>query len=162
METYERVLLELRKITRAIELRSKQLSRESGLTGPQLLVMRAIRESGNGLTVGGVARSVNLSQATVTAILDRLERKGYLQRRRSDEDKRRVEVTLSVSGMELLARAPAPLQEEFIQAFSELKEWEQTQILSSLQRLAVMMNAESLKVAPLLELGEAHGDEAAQ
>jgi len=154
VEMHERVLLELRKITRAIELRSKQLARESGLTAPQLMVMRSISEAGAGLTVGGVARSVNLSQATVTAILDRLERKGYLLRRRSELDKRRVEVTLSIAGMEALAEAPPLLQEEFVRAFGDLKEWEQTQILSSLQHLSEMMNAETLQVAPLLEFGE--------
>ncbi|MGD9390603.1 MAG: MarR family transcriptional regulator, partial [Thioalkalispiraceae bacterium] len=75
METYDQVLISLRQIIRAIDLNSKRLERESGLTGPQLLVMQLIGSAGE-ITAGVLAREVSLSQATVTSILDRLERKG--------------------------------------------------------------------------------------
>jgi len=154
MEIQDNVLIALRQIIRAIDLHSKKLERVSGLTGPQLLVMQVIAQHAS-LSAGTVAREVSLSQATVTSILDRLERKGYLQRVRSQEDRRRVELTLTVEGARVLAAAPTLMQESFISRFSELSEWEQNLILSSLQRVAAMMNASELDAAPLLDSSDA-------
>ena len=150
METYDQVLVSLRQIIRAIDLHSKRLERESGLTGPQLLVMQLIGDSGQ-ITASVIARNISLSQATVTSILDRLERKGLLVRERSSDDKRKVMVSLTAAGAKALKKAPALLQESFITAFNRLEDWEQALILSSLQRVANMMNASDLDAAPLLD-----------
>jgi DNA-binding MarR family transcriptional regulator len=150
MEIHDKVLVALRQIIRAIDLHSKKLERESGLTGPQLLVMQVISQN-EPVTAGQIAREVNLSQATVTSILDRLERKIYLRRERSSEDKRKVLVSLTEAGGEVLERAPTLMQENFINSFSHLEEWEQNLILSSLQHVADMMQATELEASPLLD-----------
>lgn len=150
METYEEVLVSLRQIIRAIDLHSKHLERASGLTGPQLLVMQSIARYGE-ITAGVIAREVSLSQATVTTIIDRLERKGLLQRQRCPTDKRKVMVTLTGEGNVALEKAPTLMQESFIRSFNRLEDWEQTLLLSSLQRVADMMNASELDAAPLLD-----------
>ena len=150
MVTYEEVLVALRQIIRAIDLHSKRLERESGLTGPQLLVMQAIDKAGE-ITAGVIAREVSLSQATVTSIIDRLERKACLKRERSADDRRKVMVSLTSEGAALLDKAPTLMQESFINAFNSLEDWEQALLLSSLQRVAGMMNATDLDAAPLLD-----------
>jgi len=148
METYDQVLVSLRRIIRAIDLHSKKMERESGLTGPQLLVMRLTGSHGE-ITSGVIARAVSLSQATVTTILDRLERKGLLKRERSPDDKRKVILTLTEAGEKALENAPKLMQESFIRSFNQLEGWEQSLILSSLQRVSDMMNATDLDAAPL-------------
>lgn len=145
----EDVLVALRKILRAISMQSRQLSHQSGITTPQLLVMKAIQRIGP-VSIGILSREVNLSQATVTAIVDRLEKKAFVQRERSQVDRRRVHVALMEKGTTALQTAPSPIQESFSRAFSRLEDWEQTLILSSLQRVAAMMNATDLEAAPLL------------
>ncbi len=157
LETYDQVLICLRQIIRAIDLHSKRLERESGLTGPQLLVMRQIATHGE-LTAGVVAREISLSQATVTSVIDRLERRRLLKRQRSQDDKRKVLLSLTPEGEALVAQAPALMQESFIRAFNRLEDWEQTLILSSLQRVADMMNATGLDAAPLLDSSTAQVD----
>src|SRR5690606_33271932 len=94
-----------------------------------------------------------LSQATITTILDRLEKRELIQRTRGSTDKRRVYARLTEAGSALLEKAPTPLQEEFIERFSELNDWEQSLILSSLQRVAAMMNAGDIDASPVLDLG---------
>ncbi|MCW8888100.1 MAG: MarR family transcriptional regulator [Gammaproteobacteria bacterium] len=150
METHDQVLVSLRQIIRAIDLHSKHLERESGLTGPQLLVMQSISQI-DLVTAGQIAREVNLSQATVTTILDRLEKKAYVTRERSQEDKRKVLLCLTEAGELILKQAPTLLQESFIDNFGGLEDWEQNLILSSLQRVADMMQAGNLDAAPLLD-----------
>lgn len=154
MKTHDQVLISLRKIIRAIDLHSKRLERESGLTGPQLLIMRLIATAGD-MTAGVIAREVSLSQATVTSIIDRLERKGLLARERNTDDKRKVMVSLTTQGKTAAAQAPALMQESFINRFDKLEEWEQNLLLSSLQRLGEMMNATDLDAAPLLDSSDA-------
>jgi DNA-binding MarR family transcriptional regulator len=94
-----------------------------------------------------------MSQATATTILDRLERNGLVQRVRSVKDKRKVHAHLTEKGQALLLEAPTPLQQSFITKFQRLEEWEQSLMLSSVQRISSMMNAEDIDVAPVLELG---------
>lgn len=151
----DEVLVALRQVMRATDLYSKQLSKHSGLTAPQLMVMRGIRELGE-VTIGAVAQRVSLSQATVTTIMDRLEKRGFITRVRSNNDKRKVHAYLTDTGKALLAEAPTPLQESFIKRFQALEMWEQHMLVASLQRVATMMNAEAIDAAPLLHSGSIH------
>ncbi|MBE4589395.1 MarR family winged helix-turn-helix transcriptional regulator [Vibrio navarrensis] len=152
MEKHEEVLIAIRQIIRAIDLHSKKLNKISGLTGPQLILMRAIKELGE-VTIRQLANHTNMSQATATAILDRLERNGYVERVRSKEDKRKVHAHLTADGEHILKQAPMPLQENFISEFQKLEDWEQSLLLSSVQRISSMMSAEQIDVSPILELG---------
>ncbi|WP_462156887.1 MarR family winged helix-turn-helix transcriptional regulator [Pseudoalteromonas sp. GB56] len=152
MQKYDELLIALRKVIRAIDLHSKQLNKTSGLTGPQLLIMHEVAQT-DGITASRIAQNVNLSPATVTNILDRLESRALVSRVRSELDKRRVSLYLTDQGQALLDKAPQPLQEHFIHKFSNLDEWEQTLLLSSMQRIAAMMDADNIDASPLLEVG---------
>ena len=143
------VLETLRKIIRAIDIHSRKLSKEFGLTGPQLVVIKEIASKGP-VSIGAVARGVSLSQATVTSILDRLEQRDFVIRDRSSEDRRRVLVHVTEKAQAVLESNPNFLQDEFLRRFTALAEWEQSLILSSIQRIAAMMDATDLKVDPIL------------
>lgn len=151
-KSYEQVLVALRRVIRATDLHSKQLSKHAGLTGPQLLIMRTIRDLGE-VTIGTIADHVSLSQATVTTILDRLEHRNLVYRVRSTRDKRKVHAHLTDEGDEALDRAPLPLQDNFIRKFQNLDQWEQSMIVASLQRVANMMDADDIDASPVLDVG---------
>ena len=139
MRKEEELLVALRRVIRAVDLRSKQLSKHVGLTGPQLLVMQNIQER-PGIMVREIADSINLSPATITNILDRLEARDLATRIRSTQDKRKVGVFLTERGKAAVVDAPRPLQEHFVERFSQLKEWEQSQMVATVQRIASMMD----------------------
>lgn len=159
MERSADVLISLRRIIRAIDMRSRRLMQQAGFTGPQLLVLQALAAHEE-MTAGDLAREVNLSQGTITSILGRLEKRDFIQRIRSHTDRRKVYVKLTEDGRKQLATAPTLLQERFIERFSELKDWEQSQILASLQRLAEMMDAQDIEAAPVLDIREELGSQA--
>ena len=144
MRKEEELLVALRRVIRAVDLRSKQLSKHVGLTGPQLLVMQNIQEK-PGIMVREIAENINLSPATITNILDRLEGRDLATRIRSTQDKRKVGVFLTEKGKVAVVNAPRPLQEHFVERFSQLKEWEQSQMVATVQRIASMMDAEDRK-----------------
>lgn len=149
----EEVLIAIRRIIRATDIHSRRLTKTVGLTAPQLMVLQAIRDLG-AVAISRLSSEVSLSQATVTTIIDRLERRGYVTRQRSEQDKRVVHALLTPAGEEALDSAPTPLQEAFSVRFEQLHDWEQSQILSALQRVAAMMDAEDLDASPFLELGD--------
>lgn len=146
------VVAALRRIIRAIDLHSRSLVQRFGLTGPQLLVLKELIDS-SPRSVSGLAAAVNLSQATVTGILDRLERKGMIARVRDSEDRRRVLVTPTPVAEEALEGAPPLLQEHFTDGLAALPDWQQTQILSSLQRIVSLMEATDVEAGPILTTG---------
>jgi DNA-binding MarR family transcriptional regulator len=148
----QQVLIELRKINQSIAMNSKSLVKRVGLTGPQLLILQEIANAGE-VSVGEVAKAISLSQGTVTGILERMEKRGLVTRRRSDLDRRRVMVEVTASGKSLLETAPPLMQEAFVERFSGLQDWEQTMILCSLQRLVALMDASTIQAAPILATG---------
>ena len=152
MQKDEELLVALRKVIRAIDMRSRQLNKDVGLTGPQLLVLQEVGKN-PGIMVKQIAQSINLSPATVTSILDRMESRALVNRVRSTEDKRKVGVFLSETGQAALSAAPLPLQEHFLNRFNSLEEWEKSLMVSSMQRIATMMDAAEIDAAPVLEVG---------
>ncbi len=74
-----------------------------GLTYPQYLVMLVLWEQ-DGPSVSNLGERLNLDSGTLTPLLKRMEAAGWLTRRRSDEDERRVHVWLSPAGRGLQAR----------------------------------------------------------
>lgn len=152
MQKDEELLVALRKVIRAIDMRSRQLNKDVGLTGPQLLVLQEVGKN-PGIMVKQIAQSINLSPATITSILDRMESRALVNRVRSTEDKRKVGVFLSETGQAALAAAPLPLQEHFLNRFNRLEEWEKSLMVSTMQRIATMMDAAEIDAAPVLEVG---------
>jgi DNA-binding MarR family transcriptional regulator len=145
------VIAAIRRLIRAVDLHSRKLVTSHGLTGPQALIIRALQH--NEVSAGELAQQVRLSQGTVTDILNRLEQKELVKRSRDTRDRRRVQVQLTRKGQEVLLSSPPLLQERFAQRFNELEDWEQTQLLASLQRIASMMDADDLDAAPVLSSG---------
>lgn len=152
MDSIEQVLIALRRVIRATDLYSKHLEKTSGLTAPQILLLQAIRDRGD-VTIGELAEEISLSAATVTTIVDRLEKRNLVYRERSTSDKRKVYVYLTEAAGDVLQHAPMPLQEHFARQFEDLQSWEQSMILSSLQRVAEMMDAQDIDASPILDLG---------
>jgi len=148
----DQVLVSLRKIMQSIDMHSHTLIKRFGLTGPQLIVLREIATRGES-TAGEIARAVSLGQATITGILDRLEKRNLITRWRDDADRRRIHLGITPTGERLLSDTPPLMQEAFVEAFDGIEDWEKSMILSSLQRLVTLMNARQIDAAPILATG---------
>ena len=155
MTEYDEILIALRKITRAIDLHSKKLLKASGLTTSQLLVMQAIQKL-DLAAPSTIAREVMLSQATISSLLDRLERNQLVRRSKGDADRRLTRIELTPLGEEKLSSSPSPLQADFIENYQALPDWQRHMLVASMQKIASMMNAEALDAAPILAMGEIH------
>lgn len=147
----DEILKALRRILRRVALHSRQLLKETGLTLPQVLCLRALGEMDGGqATQVELSRALQLSQPTVTGIIDRLERAALVKRERSTEDRRKIAVSLTDTGRDRLTSLPTPLQEEFIARLMQLSSTERAALLQSLTRVVELMEAQAVDAAPML------------
>lgn len=146
-----RILRSLRRIVRAIDLYSRELKANCGLTIPQLLCLSVIVREKQ-ITAVSLSLQVHLSPSTLVGILDRLEKAGLIQRKRSAEDRRQVIIKASDAGKNAIDRAPSPLQENLISGLGDMPANEQAAIAHSLETIVALMEAHEIKVAPLLTL----------
>lgn len=144
----DRILDSLRRISRAVDLYSRYLALRHSLTGPQLVCVRHLLRHG-AMPPGTLARRISLSPATVTGIIDRLEKRGLVTRARSTDDKRKVEIALTEAGRQLGAQMPPPLHEVFSRRLNALPADEQAEIDGVLARIVEMMETPELAVTPL-------------
>jgi len=143
------VLRSLRRIIQAVDLYSRQLVTDHGVTGPQLICLRQLALAG-AMSPGELAQAISLRPATLSGILDRLEVQGLVTRERHLDDRRRLLVRLTAAGQALIERAPPSLQESFLLRFRALPEAEQAQIDELLRQLVSMMATGELDAAALL------------
>jgi len=143
------ILKSLRRITRSIDLHSRELASTFGLTGPQLVCLRVIGQH-KSLTPSKLAQEVSLSQATITGIIDRLAARQLVTRDRSATDRRLVSVEITAAGRDLIRAAPYPLQESFLKRLQAESRAEQENMQRTLEKIVRMMDGEKLSAAPVL------------
>ena len=110
---YER-LLEFRTTLRRFDQWSRQAAEEHGLTHTQHQLLLAIRGSrtAGGPTVGEVADALLVRRHTATELIDRAQEAGLVDRTRSTEDARRVQLSLTDHGQQVLGELTAAHVEE--------------------------------------------------
>lgn len=148
----DEILRSIRRIVRAIEMYSQSLINQVGLTSPQLSVLKAVQRL-DPATPTSIARDLRLSQPTVSGILERLSAKKLLERETNSGDKRMRTYRLTEESLRLIQAAPPLLQEDFQQRLGKLADWERSMLLSALQRVAGLMDAEELEAHPILTPG---------
>jgi DNA-binding MarR family transcriptional regulator len=146
-------LIALRKIQRVTERASRRLAAMASLTPSQLAVLRLLEKSGE-VSSGKISEATLLKQATITSLVDKLEARQLIARRRCDEDRRRVWLRLLPAGVAILAEAPDLLQETFSTRFNDLPDWQQALIVAALEQVSGLLDADDLDAAPALDVGE--------
>jgi len=147
----DHILAALRRITQAIDVWSRHLWRDHGLTAPQLATLREIL-AGKNVSPVALAAALHLSQPTVTGILNRLQQRGLIERQRSSTDRRSIVAAVTERGRELAERAPPLLRDRFRQELAKWPEWRQSEILAALQHVAAMMQAPETADGPFLSM----------
>lgn len=94
------------------------------LTYPQYLVLLALWEK-DGVGVTSLGEKVKLGTGTLTPILTRLEKNGWLRKERSSQDERKVLVHLEDKAVEHKASIMKAVQEKMIDCNITLDEYEQ-------------------------------------
>ena len=147
-------LIALRRILRATELYARDLAKGAGLTPAQLRVLQIVASRGGAAAPKALATQMGVSQATVTALVDKLVARGMARRERSETDRRQNNVLITPEGEAAIEEAPDALQQRYVKAFEKLQDWEQAQLLASLERVAAMLGSEEIDASPVLTIGD--------
>ena len=139
------IMQSLRRIFKAIQDYSYRVSDKFGITGPQLWALKTISKNGS-LPLGELSKKMYLHPSTITGVVDRLEKKGYVLRNRSEGDRRIVNVQLTQAGRRLVGRAPNPIQGKMIVGLKKLKRVELNSVYDSVEKLVKIMEAQDVKV----------------
>lgn len=133
----------IRRVFKAVNDQSKKAEHETGITGPQLWAIKTIAEN-SPINVKDLAARIFLHPATVVGIIDRLESKGLVKRKRSKEDRRNVEIDLTNSGKELVAKSPEVAQGLLVNGLKSLTLNELEGLAESLEKLVNILHAQEL------------------
>lgn len=125
----------LRRLQQAAEVHAKRLSRYGGLTPLQQLILQVL-DVRKELTASQLAGFVSLSPASLSGVLERLEGRGLIGRRRDQQDRRKQWLRLEAAGLDAVKNAPSLLPEHVRLRFAGLPEWERHAILAMLLRAA--------------------------
>jgi MarR family transcriptional regulator, organic hydroperoxide resistance regulator len=102
-------------------LRSRDPQRPGALSYAQVRAL-VMLDDADEVTAGQLAKAADLTPASVTAMLDHLEETGMVRRRRSEQDRRVVVVSLTPSGRAILSEKRARWRgfwEEAVAGFSD-------------------------------------------
>ena len=153
MDRIDTSLVALRRILRATDLFGREVKQSAGVTPAQFRVLQIIGETGQA-TATAISSRMRVTQATVTSLVDKLVNEGMVLREKSQRDRRQTNIHLTAKGRETLAKAPDPLQQRFVRKFSVMEDWEQAMLVSSLERVAAMLDADEMDAAPVLDSGD--------
>lgn len=113
------------------------LLKEYGLTSTQYNVLRILRGAGTeGLPSGEVADRMITREPDITRLLDRMETRGWVHRRKDPEDRRITRAWITLAGRELTDGLDAPvaeLQQRTIGTLGEAKLAELSDLLGSVR-----------------------------
>ncbi len=139
------IMQSLRRIFKAIQDYSHEVSNNFGITGPQLWALKTISQNGR-LSLSDLSERMYLHRSTITGVIDRLEKKGYVTRNRDKADRRVIYVQLTAEGKRLAKRAPNPAQGKMIYGLNNLKKGELNLVYDSVQKLVKITEAQNVKV----------------
>mgnify|MGYP006273495925 CR=1 FL=1 len=113
------VIRRLRVLFRALQGHSRRIQEDCGVSAAQLWALWEVHLE-PGLSVGDLSQRLSIHVSTASNMLDKLERKGLLARRRTGRDQRVVRLYVTPTGRGLLDTAPAPAQGELNRALQAL------------------------------------------
>ncbi len=144
----DRAILEtmgsLRRIFKATHTYSQEVYREFGVTGPQLWALKTISQNKD-LSLKELGEAMYLHPSTMTGLVDRLEKKGFVFRKRDHKDRRVVKISLTSKGTILVKKSPNPIQGKLIHGLKNMKRRKLNSIFSSTRKLVEIMEAENVQ-----------------
>jgi DNA-binding MarR family transcriptional regulator len=107
-----------------------EVGRKLGLNSTDLRCLDWLSETA--MSAGELAEATGLSSAATTSLLDRLERRGFVQRERDTVDRRKVLVRMTPDGQQLIGGMYGPLADDGSQGLATFTDAELEKVLDFL------------------------------
>lgn len=106
----EVAFLDLLRTTDLLSRGPAQVLKSEDLSSNQYNVLRILRGAPDGLSCGEIGNRMITRDPDITRLLDRLEKRDLISRRREAKDRRTVLTRIAPAGLKLLARLDEPVQ----------------------------------------------------
>ena len=147
---YAEILINVRKISRSVNLESRRLEKEYGISIPQLLALSFLREQEHyQASHKAIKDFLKLNASTVTGIITRLEKKGMVAKLPRLNDKRVSLITLTAKGAELLKAVPHPLHQQISQKLQSLSPHQLTQLNEAFRAIIDILKIDDIEDSPV-------------
>lgn len=152
---YIEILVKLRKIIRSINLESKRIEKQYGISIPQLLCLKYLSEQpGYRATASQLKDFIKLNASTISGILARLEAKGLTARLANPEDRRVSDIILTAQGADILKHSPVTLQEKLSKHLASLTDAQIQELNKNIDLLVQILEAQELEASPVITIQE--------
>ena len=117
----DRAFIAILKAADKLALQAEQLLKSNGLTGTQYNVLRILRGAEpQGLACSSIAERMISHDPDMTRLLDRMEKRRLITRRRQSDDRRVVKTRITSSGLELLKRLDPTIRDLHKRQFAHI------------------------------------------
>ncbi|ANS73916.1 hypothetical protein AWM70_04495 [Paenibacillus yonginensis] len=129
-----------RELKRAFHQVVSKQAEKLGITGIQFYVLSALREQPE-LSMSDLAERVHLGNSTLSGVIDRMEKAGYVERKRSDLDRRTVTLHLTNEGREIEERTNL-LYQKAMGKISDIPQEEITHLIRTFRSIINLLETE--------------------
>lgn len=144
-----------RRIVQALRTSSRETERRVGLSAAQLYALQQLSGMA-GASINDLAARTFTHQSSVSVVVQRLVGRRLVAKATSDDDRRRVRLTITDAGRALLRRSPEPVQERLIAGIASLSAADRRALAEALAAIADTLSAERGAPPMLFEDGR-HG-----
>ena len=135
-------MVSLRRIIRFLRVSDREIESATGLSAAQLFVLTTLADS-PALSLGEIAERALTDQSSVSTVVAKLVKNGFIARKASRQDKRRAELRLTAAGKRVLETSPNTPQQRLIDAMRAMPVARRAEIVRALQGLVEGLGADT-------------------
>jgi len=148
--TFIEILIKLRRIVRSINLESKRVDKELGVSIPQLLCLQFLAEQEDYKANASKLKAfLNLNASTITGIISRLEKKNLVVKLPKSTDKRITLISLTAQGISLIQNEPLTFQQKLSKKLQTLPPEKLNTIIDGIDLLTELMEVDEKDDSPI-------------
>jgi len=137
----QRVLNAFRSLVKALRLADRAGLKEHGVGSSQIFVLHELSRR-SPLSINELADRTATDQSTVSVVVAKLVRKGFVVNTRSNTDARRSQLALTPKGRQVVKKLPPPIQHRLLNAVYRLSAARARQFADALERVVEDIGAE--------------------
>lgn len=140
--TVKNIVWTLRRISNLIYMDSRNIAKQYGLTAAQASLIKTLYSSSEAYSSSALSRELDVTPPNITGIIDRLEEKGIVERKKTENDRRTSKIELTEKGMELAKNLPNIAELKLLRGLKDLSHTEVYGIYSGLSTISKVIGTE--------------------
>ncbi|HEX8245052.1 MAG TPA: MarR family transcriptional regulator [Longimicrobium sp.] len=128
------VMDSLRSLVRALRISTRAVEKEIGISGAQLFVLQQLADA-PARSVNELAERTSTHQSSVSTVVSRLVDRGFVKREPSADDARRMEISITERGRQVVGSAPRTAQVRMLDALHRMPPGQRHALAEALETL---------------------------